>query len=252
MRKKLIILFSILIFLAVMIILNSVVFRIKRVTAKIWNEDDFGLVQKIQDNTPIDAQSVFFLDEQDIIDKLAISVPEVKITKLERVFPNKLIIHAIKRERVSYLLQGTKFFIISEDLYVIDIINTLPSNLPELISADDNIQTEELQKGDRLKLNLISMNDLGEMYKNIFAVGYEYLTNLQKIKYIRTTKDIYLQTKSGVIIHISGSESMLQKIQIAYSLYEHTPIYRASGVIAAYIDAEGNLKASYRPEEIII
>ncbi|HHW89624.1 MAG TPA: FtsQ-type POTRA domain-containing protein [Clostridiales bacterium] len=249
MRKKLIILFSILTFLAVMITLNSTVFSVKNISAIISNADDAPLCQKVKDSAQIEPQSIFFLDESKIIQKITESVPEVKVIKLERKFPDKLIIHAKKRARVCYIKYENVFYIISEELTVIDIINTRPVNLAELFAQDD-IDMSSAQKGHALAAHKTAQTDITNLFGCIKNIGQEYFDLIQKIYYFRKSNDIYLKTTSGVFIHLSYTDKLQEKVQIAFSLYNHTPLYRANGVICAYIDTEGNLKASYRPEEI--
>ena len=249
LRKKLIILFSILTFLAVMIILNSVVFSVKKISANIVNADDERLCQNIKDSAQITPQSIFFLNEDLIIKNISRSVPQVKVIKLERKFPDKLIIHAYKREKICYIKYDNVFYILGEDLVVMDIINTRPNDVFELFMGDD-IDMSDTLEGEELKIHSTAKAEMIQLISCIKNIGADYFDLISKVYYFRTKSDIYLKTNSGVMIHLSYTYRLQEKVVIAFSLYNHTPIYQASGVISAYIDIDGNLKASYRPEEI--
>ncbi|HEY8390231.1 MAG TPA: FtsQ-type POTRA domain-containing protein [Clostridia bacterium] len=249
MRKKLIILFSILTFVAVMIIFNSTVFTVKKISAVVTNVQDTSLCQKIIKNADVPVQSIFFLSEKKIKENVSRSVPEVKVIKIERKFPDKLIIHAYKRTKICYIKYDNVFYILGEDLVVIDIINTRPTGIAELFLYND-VDMINARKGFELDIQTIAKIDLLNLIKCIKNIGYQYFELIQKIHYFRKTNDIYLKTFSGVTIHLSNTERLQEKTVIAFSLYNHTPVYRTSGTISAYIDKDGNLKASYRPEEL--
>ncbi|HEY8423998.1 MAG TPA: hypothetical protein VIL23_04490 [Clostridia bacterium] len=249
MKKKLIILFCILAFLALMITLNSAVFSVRSIKAVLKNADDPVLCQKIKDNVKIESRSIFFLDESKIIQNLSLSVPEAKILKIERKFPDKLVIHAAKRARIGYIKYDNVYYIISEELTVIDIINARPNNLIELLILDD-VDMSAAEKGRELEINDTAKNDLINLFYCIKNIGEEYFKLVQKINYVRKSGDFYLKTTSGVVIHLSFSERLQEKVQIAFSLYNYSPLYRSSGIISAYLDKDGKLKASYRPGEI--
>jgi hypothetical protein len=249
LRKKLIILFCILSFLALMITLNSAVFSVRFVGASIKNADDAVLRQKIKDSVDLDSQSIFFLNEAKIIQAISQAVPEVKILKIERKFPDKLIIHAVKRARICYIKYQSVFYVISDELTVIDIVNYRPQNLSELIIQDE-LDMDDVKKGFEIKTRESAKNDIINLFDCIKNIGEEYFELIQKIGYIRKTGDIYLKTASGVTIHISFFDRLQEKVQIAFSLYKHSPLYRADGIISAYIDKDGVLKASYREGEI--
>lgn len=249
LRKKLVILFSILTFLAVMIIFNSVIFTVKKVSAVIINTQDAPLCQKIKDSVKIAPQSIFFLDEDKIIDDISRSVPEVKVIKIERKFPDRLIIHTYKRDKICFIKYDNVFYILGQDLVLIDIINTRPADMFELFLNDD-IDMTNASKGMEIKTHTTARIEIQNLFSCIKNIGDSYFDLIGKIYYFRKSNDIYLKTVSGVTIHISNTNRLQEKVVIAFSLYNHTPIYRASGIISAYTDAEGNLKASYRPEEI--
>lgn len=232
-----------------MITLNSAVFSVRYVSASIKNSDDAVLRQKIKESINLDSQSIFFLNESKIIQTISQAVPEVKVLKLERKFPDKLIIHAVKRARVCYIKFDNFFYIISEDLTVIDIVNYRPQNLSELIIQDE-LDMDAAKKGFELKTRESTKKDIINLFDCIKNIGEEYFGLIQKIGFNRKTSDIYLKTLSGVTIHISYIDRLQEKVQIAFSLYNHSPLYRADGIISAYLDKDGALKASYRKGEI--
>lgn len=225
------------------------VFSVRKISAVVKNADDAALCKKIQDSAQINSHSIFFLDENKIISKISQAVPEVKVLKLERKFPDKLIIHTIKRSKVCYIKYDKVFYILSEDLTVIDIINTRPVNLSELIIQED-IDLSTAQKGCAITLHNTTQANLINLLDCINNIGSEYFDLIQKIIYQRKTNDFFLKTTSGVVIHISFVDRLQEKVQIAFSLYNHSPLYRAGGIISAYIDKNGQLKASFRPGEI--
>lgn len=232
-----------------MIIFNSVIFTVKKVSAVIINAQDAPLCQKIKDSAKIAPQSIFFLNEKEIINNVSRLVPEVKVVKIERKFPDRLIIHTYKRDKICFIKYDNEFYILGQDLVVIDIINIRPTNITELFMGND-IDLSNAFKGSEPIINSTAKIDILNLINCIKNIGDNYFSLIQKIHYFRKSNDIYLKTNSGVTIHLSYTQRLQEKAVIAFSLYNHTPTYRASGVISAYVDGEGNLKASYRPEEI--
>lgn len=232
-----------------MITLNSTVFSVKYIGATIKNADDAVLRQKILDSVQVDSKSIFFLDESKIIQNITQSVPEVKVLKLERKFPDKLIVHAVKRARVGYIKYDNFFYIISEDLTIIDIVNYRPDNISELV-VQDELDMSQAKKGFEINLREAAKKDIIYLFECVKNIGEEYFSLIKKIGYVRKTDDFYLLTTSGSVIHLSGAERLQEKVQISFSLYKHSPQYQSDGIIAAYIDKDGNLKASYRLGEI--
>ena len=232
-----------------MIIFNSVVFTVKKVSAVIINAQDASLCRKIEDSAQVTPQSIFFLNENEIINNVSRSVPEVKVVKIERKFPDRLIIHTYKRDKVCFIKYDNVFYTLGKDLVVIDIINTRPTNIPELFMGND-IDMTDAAEGLMPVIHSTAKIEMLSLFDCINNIGEDYFGLIQKIHYFRKSNDIYLKTISGVTIHFSNTVRLQEKAVIAFSLYNHTPIYRASGIISAYIDSEGDLKASYRPEEI--
>jgi len=99
--KKTFILFMIFCFLAVLIVIGSVLFSIKDVVGYCYNSDD-EVVRAQVSNSDIHGietgMNIFMLNENEVRDAVESKIPNVKVINVERKFPSSVYINYIVLE----------------------------------------------------------------------------------------------------------------------------------------------------------
>ncbi|MGI6700914.1 MAG: cell division protein FtsQ/DivIB [Christensenellales bacterium] len=124
MNKRLIFLFIGLIVLVILIVLNSAVFVIKDISVSSdyggswYNAEDIINASSISEG-----RNIFILSEKKAGEYIEDKNPYVRVTSIERKFPNKIIIHITLRVPVIAIkVSGTNDYLITDwELKVIDV-----------------------------------------------------------------------------------------------------------------------------------
>lgn len=244
MRKKLIILFSILAFFSASVLLGSAVFSVRHVNAILSDGKDAKILTEAA--ADIKGKSIFLLNEEKIIEKINRENPKYFVKDIVKKFPDKVLIYAKERVAGGYIKIDKQYYIIDSTLTVMDIQEREPTLVP-------NIVIEQLPQAAEKGHALIANNELETARQIINALellGQKYIYQSKKVICDCSSGNIYILTRSGVVIHIVRLNNLYSKVQAAYSLYEHSPHYRLSGTITAYEDKDDNLLVSYRPQAL--
>jgi len=228
MNKRLIILFIGLVILVLVIVLNSTVFIIRDISVLsdcgtgYYNDEDI-----VSSSFISGGKNIFILSERIATDNIEKAHPDIRVTSIERKFPNKVIIHITLRIPVIALkINGSNnYFITDWELNVIDVTDdesdlyknsakingltvTVQGDAEELIGTA--LQDESLSdiKSIALAASAMGINDVG--FKTFF----------NNIDFSRTYY-AFIKTNSGVTLClVTGTDTSIEdQFQAVYSIY---------------------------------
>lgn len=194
-------------------------------------------------------QSIFFINKYDYIKKLEEQNPYIKISNIETVFPNKLIINCIERNELfaikSYIGQEFKNYLIIDDelkilntqteftnLYTNPILLTIESERVQTIFAGQTIVSLNAGLIKKLANELYAYNNNPLMLKANFE---EIIINDQN------KNNIKIKMRSGVEIVLKDMQTKLtEKFMLALSYYNNLQD-KTNGTITTYENNNGEV-----------
>jgi len=263
MTKAKIVIFSIFIFLIALIsVLFGAVFRIRNQTVLCLGEDVSyceSLKEKILSSSGIkNGKSTFMLDKDTAINNIEKANPYIKVIQIKTTGVTEIEIQVRKRYETYYLEANDKFYIVDEELKVLQVIeNTEPKpefvkiktdiEIGEGISAGDFVldkYTQDITSKLYIALYTNALKDRNELYQHLSEISFDKGLTLSG-EYVR----LILTTVTGVKMDICVPEENLnEKVNICFSVYEDdefTEEFKQSGTIKIYLDEEGNQKVGY-------
>ena len=126
-KKRLIIISSILSVFAVMIILASTVFMLKNVqvdivsanNSVIFNSDAEGIIASAKFNY---GGNLLFMKFSNQIERIEEAYPYAKVEKVERKFPNKVVVHISERVPAAFAKTDEYVYVLDKDLKVLNVV----------------------------------------------------------------------------------------------------------------------------------
>ncbi len=265
-NKKLIIIFIVICSFALLILLGSLIFSVRQVEVYCYNYDsnktptqteNDDLFTQVDDETIRDAvlalvedslmgKSVFLIDDK-AIEKKVNSLGYVVLMNVERKFPNRIYINVIKSYRYVQIKLEEGYALLDRDCMVSEIV-------PERLSPENIINVT--LSGPVIKCNVgekieLSNNDgviLTDILTTLEKLDYEFSKAKALLKSINLSKNgnVYLETHSGVLIKLLGTDYIEEKLRLAVSLFVNYPTMRHSGQITAYRnETQSRIDASY-------
>ena len=266
MSKRKIIIFSIMIaFVALLFVLFGAVFRLRHQYVKLTNDSELTISSEdiIKTAGFKYGQSVLLLDKDVAASNLEATYPEVKVVQIKTLDLMSVEIRVRKRIKTYYAEVEDKYYILDEELKVIEICSILPT---DLIKLDSNLKIDEKtkvcdfvgtknernitynlivalittvkhQQGDETKyLEREEISDL------IQSITFQKGNNLQS-EYVR----LIIKTCAGIEIDIAKPEkSLSNKINMCFALYESLSIeQRSLGRIKVTYDNNNNEICGY-------
>lgn len=238
---------------AVLIILGSVIFSVRKIEVYCENfdcdevvngvslrEEVLGLVED-----SIRGKSIFLLDDEKIHKKVN-ALGYVYVINVERKFPNLVYIDLFRRIEYMQIKLDEGYALLDRDCYVSRIV-------PDRISPEEiiDVTLSGPVNGNGVLGEKINLSNNDSAVLTEILTTFERLDNYSNprvIKHIdlsKKTDTIYLETRMGVIIKIMGTSSIQSKLQLAVSLYINELETKSSGQITVYNDNDGNPTASW-------
>lgn len=218
-NKKLIGFLIVLVFLAVLIVLNSTLFTLQKINVN-WLTSKCNIIMK--DYDLIDdvkmGESIFLINKSQIANTLEEKEPYLRVVSIETKFPNKLVIHSAERESMYAI------HISDDDYAVVDELGKVLERSNSSIFAGSAIEVKPIKVYLGSFMN-ISPNDLqeGKMITNDFVVNVlkHISKSLRESNYQPTTSkgvftslqinnngsdvELLFKTRSGLNINISNA-----------------------------------------------
>ncbi len=231
-NKKLIALFIVLCSLAVLVLINSVLFSVQHVNAYCFNGDDAALEQEVLSvNGVKKGRSIFFLNENEVIRNVEQGVKDknVRVINIEKKFPNIIYINYVEVEEYLKIESGGKIYYLSNSAVVMRIQDAAePQSALIRLEMKGNVLNEnageELKSSDendiiRLKALLSSLERI--MYRGT-ALGLIESISLCG-ENVSTKGYMYVHMASGVYWEFQNTVNLLEKFKLAYGLYQDYP-----------------------------
>ncbi len=256
-NKKLVVLLAIFAVITTLIVFSSVVFSVQSVYAHCYNADDEFLdsvVCERETSTIRRGQSIFLLNEDEIIESIEKKCSEVKVINVERKFPNRVYINYVKIFPSLVFETETQALALSPDCEILDKSDKqeyYPS-LIKVISANKQLSEEE----GAVAFSLESIDYLAS--KGICDAMIKmnlYNESVNMFEFIDLSRDevIFIKTRTGVFFELQGGvQNIAEKVRIAVSVYLSdetsymnggTIIVSTSGKSASYSTADRYNKA---------
>lgn len=253
--KRLIVLLSILAFLTVLIVINSTLFTLQKVsvnwlTTKYMIDLNGTKDYNITDEVDVGG-SIFMLQKDDITAHLEKEFPYLRVVSIETKFPNKLVIHSAERESLYAVSMGNNMYAILDEMGKVlakssykkifegDDLGTRPIliNFESVSTNEKDYEVGELVKSDYVRFILSSMS------YSLREAHYTPTTSKGVLKSINVISQgesscVNVQTRSGMIMSIDSFENYTtSKLLLAFERYNALHI---DGVVDATIEVWHN------------
>lgn len=209
------------------VLLNLTLFTVKDITVKNKVESPLIDKDKIIFDSGIDTgENIFLMSEKEVIEGIEVANPYLKVTSVERVFPNSVIIHITVRTPVmSIRIKGSDLYvIIDSSLKILDIVSDSDSLF---LSATlvDGLEIDNPQEGNTL-------NKENSFNKKLDVIGYvadheslgesAFLNFFEKVEFDVYNPDIvFISLRSGVKIVIKGDNDLEAQLRSALEKYRY-------------------------------
>ncbi|MBE5738184.1 MAG: FtsQ-type POTRA domain-containing protein [Clostridiales bacterium] len=255
--KRLVVFLIILAFLTVLIVLNSTVFTLQKVSLN-WLTTKDEMIG-IKDNSIIDVvstgENIFLVDKANIISDLEKEFPYLRVVGVETKFPNKLVIHTAERENLFAINMsdgnGNKYYMILDEkgkvlrkttssIFAGEELGAKPikvSFVGSNVNPDDYVVGEEVKEGnvrDLLQRLSYTMREAGHTPTTCKGV----FTDIS-IVYAGNEKEINFSTRNGMVISLKDAEYLTtEKLLLGLTVYDS---HQQHGVVEGTIDVWYNL-----------
>lgn len=245
--KKLVVFLVILIFLAVLIVLNSTLFTLQSISIN-WLTTKYEL-ESIKDYTMIESvktgDSIFLLKKDEIKSGLEKKYPYLRVVSIETKFPNKIVIHSAERESMFAIKLSDNEYAIVDELGKVLSLTTSSIFAGSELSAKPikvyfnsmSINPNEFAQGENIKNDTI-ITLLSQISKSLRESQYIPTTskrNLVSIDIVNVGDgvEIYFQTRNGMrIVLKDGLVYTTEKFILGLERYNY---FHQEGVISGDI-----------------
>ncbi len=255
MKKTLIVSTLMVTLIALISVLFSVVFCLRQQSVTFLDEDITYSPEEIVAMAGFkNGESIFMLDKDRAIDNIESKFPNLKVVQISTNSLTKIDIRVKKRHKLFYIQSQDQYYILDEDLKVLDIY----TNQPNLIKVNDEI-TADHNKGDFI------LDDKSNTMANLFVAVYTtmlesegadaYAEMVSKISEISFDKGytldgeyerVIITLDSGIKFDIGRPNINLQnKLNICYHAMLTDDVDDTTGIVRVYYDADGTEHFGY-------
>lgn len=228
MNKRLVIIFSSLVLLVLIIVLSSTVFVVRDISVQSDNGNSWYNSEEIIDTSLItQGKNIFSISESKAITNIEQANSYIKVTSIERIFPNKIIIHITLRVPIVAIpINNSDNHIITDwELNVIDIVSPddeLYINSTEIKGIEVTIdgQAEDIIGTKIEEPTLAPIVSIATAAKNLGISDEGFRIFFEHIDFTRPYY-AYIKTNSGVTLAlVVGTDTSIEdQFQSVYSIY---------------------------------
>lgn len=223
MSKGKIITFSIITFIVLLnIVLFGFVFVLKKQSVEFVDNLNIPEEEIIKTANLKNGKSTLLLDKQSAIENIEKTYSKVKVIQIETVSLFEIKIVVRPRYELYYVAANSKFFILDEDLKVLEITDTEPTELIKVsmkLNLDDNTQKCDFIGTDKQQENLLNLYIA--MYSAVIDSNYKQASEDICDKIISVDLEdnkIIVLTRNGVTLDIAKpQEDLTNKINLCFS-----------------------------------
>lgn len=251
-NKKLIGFLIVLIFLAVLIVVNSTLFTLQKINVN-WltskcniTMKDYDLIEDVKMG-----ESIFLINKSKITDALESKEPYLRVVSIETKFPNKLVIHSAERESLYAIhISDDDYAVVDEMGKVLERCNSsifAGSEIevkPIKVYLDDfvNIVATDLQAGQMIKNDFV-VNVLKQISKSLRESNYQPTTSkgvFTSLQIINNGDDVELLFKTRCGLNIDIKNAMKSTTDMLLLGLERYNAFYKDGVIRGSVVVEYN------------
>ncbi len=278
-KKQIIPLIIICSLLALILVLFGAVFCLRSTTVEIGEGVAYSSGEIVKAAKLKNGKSIFMQNKQQAINNIENKFADLKVVQIKTTSLTTLEIKVRKREPLFYIKTATKFYVVDEELKVLNIIEFNGTNEPtnlvlldysysklgisESTTVCDFLADEHLRRVTYTLFvamhNTVKIDDVDGNEQPIkrFVEREDIPSLVKKIAFSTdvTLKGSYncviLSTVSGVVIDIGKPENdMERKVNTCFSAYSSADVDNTSGTIKLFYDKNNIEKIAYFPEEI--
>ncbi len=216
-QKRIIIVLSILAVIATLLLVSSLVFKVKTIDVVISGEETSLNAEDILNKSGLKkGNNIFVINKNKAINNIEKNIPTAKVISITSKFPNKLIINVSKRVKEFYIKHETEttveYLIVDNDLKILEEPQSnIPTELCELkISVNTTEVARKLDNGNAISvINNLEIFGFDANKVNRNFVSIEFLGD-----------DLVIKTKVSTTITVKKyAENLKEKMQQALSKY---------------------------------
>ena len=216
-QKRIIIVLSIFAVIACLLLVSSLVFKVKTIDVVIAGEETSLNADEILNKSGLKKGSnIFVVNKNKAINNIEKAIPTAKVTSITSKFPNKLIVNVTERVKefyVKYESQTTfAYLVVDNDLKILEVpLLDAPTDLCELkIKANSVSVATRLDNGDALRV-----------INNLEAYGFDAKkVNRNFVSIEFSGDDLVIKTKVNTTITIKKyGNNQKEKTREALSKY---------------------------------
>ncbi len=213
-------------------------------------------------------QSIFMIDKNVAINNIESKFSHIKVVQIKTIDLMTIQFRVRARHAMFYAHENDKFYVLDEELKVLDILEPTasePTHLTKIKSGDLNIDSATMKcdfvgsqtQRDATYNLFVAMNTVVtkmEGEEEVYLTRQDICEMLVEIDFenCETYDKIIITTKHGVKLDIENPSSNLQnKINLCFSTIEQFITdennKEKSGTIKIYYDEAGIMKAVYIP-----
>ncbi len=196
-NKRLIILLSIFAFIILIVVLSSTVFTVHATSISVeWHISPLQFMQG-QDKEIVgeivDKENIIFYDKNQAISTLEEKYPYIKVLKIEKKFPNKIIVHATERQEQYAIKVNEKYYVLDEEGKVLnsydqsgfDALGATPNRRPLVVSISGmTIEESTMQIGKYAEISRVItiLKNLSSGLKNSgYTETWQVINNFKSV-----------------------------------------------------------------------
>ena len=264
--RRLIVILSVLAFLTLLIVVNSTLFTLQKVSVN-WlttkymldlsNVKDYNITDKVDLG-----ESIFLVQKDKITNDLEKTYPYLRVVSIETKFPNKLVLHTAERESLYAVSMGNNTYAILDEMGKVlakstyekifegPDLGTMPIliNFESIATNEKDYEVGEFVASDYIKYIISSMS------YSLRETSYTPSTSKGVLKSIDVVSKgekstVTIQTRNGMVMSIEEFEDYTTpKLLLAFERYNYL---HNDGVVDATIKVWHNKNSEKVFAEII-
>lgn len=263
--KRLIVLLSVLAFLTVLIVINSTLFTLQKVSVN-WLTTKYMLdLTSVKDYNITDkvelGGSIFLVQKDEITADLEKTYPYLRVVSVETKFPNKIVLHTAERESLYAISLGSNMYAILDEMGKVLAKSSYQKifegadlgTRPILIDFDIATNEKDFVVGDYVASDYVKYI-VSSMSYSLRETSYTPATSKGVLKSISVVSQgdksaVSIQTRNGMVMSIDKFEDYTtSKLLLAFERYNHL---HNDGVVDATIEVWHNENSNNIYAEIV-
>ncbi len=155
---KIAVIVSVLAFVALIVVLASAVFCVKKAEVVWYKTPSTALASvsngQLLEKSGVTNQSVFLLDREKAVANIETAFPDVRVINVEVVWPNVMKVHATEREQVYAVpIKNGKFALVDEYFKVLEVVDSFTSTKTNAVLVNtDAVKDMDFARADTINL----------------------------------------------------------------------------------------------------